>query len=419
MMKRQAARVATIAAISLGASMALTIPSARADNVQISIVMASYTDAMTPYYKDLITRFQAANPTITVNLDVVAWPEIGQKVKTLIASGQSPDIVNNDVFAGEAGDGLLYPAAQIVSPATLADIIPAFMTNSQYKGVAYAVPDLASARAFFYNKTILAGAGIKTPPKTWAEVQRDSLKIKAKYPSVYPLGLPLGTEEAQGEFTLWGGGNGGRLYDTKTKKFTVNTPAYLGALTFLKGLVDAKLTEPNPGKCNRTDCAWTLFAKGKVAMVDGGVFTPDWLSKNGGAAIKWGASAEPHAPGQSDITLGVQDYFKGYKANGHVNEIRKFLDFLFVPTNYQGFLKAAGGFIPATKSAGAAAAKDPIIGPYVSLLPKAIFYPGTVAAWPACEASIVTEMGTAMLNPRRALVNMQKKCDASLVANPS
>ncbi len=412
-MKRSNRRIAIVAAVGLVASLALTIAPAQAADVHIKLVMASYTDAMTPYYTDLITRFEAANPGIKVDLDVVAWPEIGQKVKTLIASGQSPDVVNNDEFAGEAADGLLYKASEIVSPSTLADIIPAFMTNSQYKGVAYAVPDLASARAFFYNKTILKGAGVMKPPATWAELTAAAIKIKKKYPSVYPLALPLGVEEAQAEFTVWGGGNGARLYDTKTGKYTINTKKYLDALLFLKGLVDKKLTQPNPGKTNRTDGAWTLFAKGKVAMVDGGVFLPDWLSKNGGAAIKWGAAAFPHAPGQSDVTLGVQDYFKGYKANGHVAEIRKFLDFLFVAQNYQGFLKAAGGFIPATKSAGAIAAKDPIIGPYIALLPKAIFYPGTIGSWSTCKSAIITQMGTAMLNPQKSLKAIQKKCDAA------
>ena len=413
MMKRSNRRIAIFAAVGLVASLALTIAPAQAAEVHIKLVMASYTDAMTPYYTDLITRFEAANPGIKVDLDVVAWPEIGQKVKTLIASGQSPDVVNNDEFAGEAADGLLYKASEIVSPSTLADIIPAFMTNSQYKGVAYAVPDLASARAFFYNKTILKGAGVMKPPATWAELTAAAIKIKKKYPSVYPLALPLGVEEAQAEFTVWGGGNGARLYDTKTGKYTINTKKYLDSLLFLKGLVDKKLTQPNPGKTNRTDGAWTLFAKGKVAMVDGGVFLPDWLSKNGGAAIKWGAAAFPHAPGQSDVTLGVQDYFKGYKANGRVVEIRKFLDFLFVAQNYQGFLKAAGGFIPATKSAGAIAAKDPIIGPYIALLPKAIFYPGTIGSWSTCKSAIITQMGTAMLNPQKSLKAIQKKCDAA------
>ena len=413
MLKRKLSLLSTAAVISLGASLALPLSSAQAEDVTLKLAMASYTDDMLPYYEDLIKRFEAANAGIKVELDVIPWPEIGQKVKTLIASGQSPDIVNNDEFAGEAADGLLYRADQIVSPKTLKDIIPAFRDNSKYNGVEYAVPDLASARAFFYNKKILKGAGVTKPPATWTELRAAAEKIKAKYPKVYPLGLPLGVEEGQAEFTVWGGGNGARLYNEKTKKYTIDTKEYLETLTFLKGMVDDKLTQPNPGKTNRTDGAWTLFAKGKVAMVNGGVFLPDWLSKNGGEKIQWGASAFPHAPGKTDITLGVQDYFKGYKANGREKEIRKFLDFIFVPENYAGFLKAAGGFIPATKSAGKLAEKDPIIGPYVKLLPKAIFYPGTVGSWSACKADIVTQMGTAMLNPKKSLKAIQKKCDAA------
>jgi multiple sugar transport system substrate-binding protein len=413
MLKRKFSLISTAAVISLGASLALPLSSAQAEAVTLKLVMASYTDDMLPYYEELIGRFEAANPDIDVNLDVVAWPEIGQKVKTLIASGQSPDIVNNDEFAGEAADGLLYPANKIVSPKTLRDIIPAFRENSKYDGVEYAVPDLASARAFFYNKKILKRAGVKKPPATWTELRAAAEKIKAKYPKVYPLGLPLGVEEGQAEFTVWGGGNGARLYNEKTKQYTIDTKEYLEALTFLKGMVDDKLTQPNPGKTNRTDGAWTLFAKGRVAMVNGAVFLPDWLSKNGGEKIKWGVAPFPHAPGKSDITLGVQDYFKGYKANGREKEIRKFLDFIFVPANYEGFLKAAGGFIPATKSAGKLAESDPIIGPYISLLPKAIFYPGTVGSWSACKADIVTQMGVAMRDPKKSLKAIQKKCDAA------
>lgn len=408
-----ARRIAAIAAIGLFASLAVATTPAQGAEVRLKLVMASYTNDMLPYYEDLIKRFEAVNAGIKVDLDVVAWPEIGTKVKTLIASGQSPDIVNNDEFSGEAAAGLLYKATEIVSAKTLADIIPAFMKNSEYKGVAYAVPDLASARAFFYNKDIFKGAGVKAPPATWDELLAASKKIKAKYPTVYPLGLPLGPEEAMAELTVWGGGNGARLYDEKTNKYTIDSPKYLGALNFLKKMVDLKYTQPNPGTCNRTDCAWTLFAKGKIAMVNGGVFTPDWLSKNGGEKINWGAAAFPHNKGESDITLGVQDYFKGYKANGRSAEIKKFLDFLFIAENYQGFLKAAGGFIPATKSAGVLAEKDPIIGPYIKLLPKAIFYPGTVGSWSACKTAIIAPMATAITNPSKSLKAIQKKCDAA------
>ena len=412
-MKKFRNRIAAITAVSFAATFAVATTPAQAEDVTLKLVMAAYTDEMVPYYAGLEKAFEAANPGIDVQVDVVAWPEIGQKVKTLIASGQSPDIVNNDEFAGEAAAGLLYRADEIVSAEVLKDIVPAFVNNSKYKGTALAVPDLASARGFAWNKKLIAGAGIKKAPTTWPEMLAAAKAVKKKYPDVYPYCLPLGPEEAQMIFTTWGGVNGGRLFNEKSNKYTLNNAKFKGGLDFLKSLVDQKLTQPNPGKTNRTDGCWTLFAKGKVAMVDGAVFFPGWLKENGGGSIDVAQGPFPHAPGQKSVTVGVQDYFKGYKANGRQVEIQKFLTFLFEPTNYQGFLKAAGTFIPATKSAAKLFENDPVIAPFSKLLPNAIFYPGTVGSWQACKAAIVTYMGNAMSNTGKALQQMQAKCDAA------
>ena len=253
MKKFRTRKIAAVAALGFATSFAVAAVPSQAADVTLKLVMAAYTDDMVNYYDGLSQDFENANPGIKVDVDVVAWPEIGQKVKTLIASGQTPDIVNNDEFAGEAAAGLLYRADEIVDAATLKDIIPAFMDNSKYKGTAYAVPDLASARAFFWNKDIVSGAGVKKAPTTWPEFLAAAKAIKKKYPDVYPYCLPLGTEEAQMPFTTWGGGNGARLYDAKTKKYTINTKEFKQSLDFLKSLVDQKLTQPNPGKTNRTD----------------------------------------------------------------------------------------------------------------------------------------------------------------------
>lgn len=413
MTKSTSNRLAAI--IALGMATSLVAAPSLAATVTLKLVMVSHSDNMQKYYEDLIQAFEKVNPGIKVDLSVLARSEIGTKVRTLIASGKSPDLVNNDEFSDEAAAGLLLEADQIVSAAILKDIIPVFMQNAEFNGVPYAVPDLANARAFFYNKKILAGAGIKKVPTTWTELEIAAKAIKKKYPKVYPIGLPLGPEEAQEEFTIWGGGNGGRLYNRKTGKYTLNTPAYLTTLKFLKKLVDNKYIQPNPGKTNRSD-AFKLFAHGKVAMVNGDLFLPAWLSQNGGENIRWGAGALPRAPGKIDITLGVSNYFKGYKANGRQVEIKKFLNFIFIPKNYQDFLSAAGGFIPVTVSGGKFAITDPTIEPYIKLLPRAIFDPESLSSWQACKAKIVTYLGTSMLgnNQKKVLENMQLLCDMAM-----
>ncbi|MGA0078877.1 MAG: extracellular solute-binding protein, partial [Candidatus Nanopelagicales bacterium] len=205
------------------------------------IVMAQYTDRMQPYFDDLAARFMEQYPTVTATVEVVNWEQLNDKLATLVATGQAPDIANSNVFANFAADGLLYPAEDIVSPEVLADIVPAFLNNSKYDGTAYAVPDLASARAMFYNKEIFEQAGITEPPTTWAELEAAAAAIKANVPGVFPYGIPLGPEEAQAEFTIWAGGNGGGVY--QDGQWIINSAENIEAAEFLASMVDAGYTQ--------------------------------------------------------------------------------------------------------------------------------------------------------------------------------
>lgn len=407
--------LALVAALAGSVSISMGV-AAHAATVDLKMVAADYPgDGKTQQaqWDALSTAFHAANPGITMTVNVVSWDVIDDKVKTLIATGQTPDIVNKGDYSAPAAAGLLYKASEMVSASTLADIIPTFLNNSKYNGTAYAVPDLASARALFFNKDILTKAGIKKLPTTWGELYSVLTTIKKKVPGVYPYALPLGPEEAQAEFSIWAGGNGGRLYDYTTGKWTLNSKANVEASTFIKKLVDNKLTEPNPAKCDRTACAQTLFAAGKAAFINGSVFLGSWLKANGGDKLNVGTGSFVHNTGQKAVTLGVQDYFTAYKANGHQAEIQKFMDFLYQPANYAAFLKAAGGFIPATKSAGAVAAKDPALAPFIALLPNAIFYPGDIATWNAVKGAIQQSVGLIASNPTKTLGDLQMKAEAA------
>ena len=412
-------RTAFAASIVLAATgvVGVSLPIAHAADVNLTMVAADYPgDGKTQQAQwDAVSKaFAAANPGITMTVNVVSWDVIDDKVKTLIATGKTPDIVNKGDYSAPAAAGLLYKASEMVSASTLADIIPTFLNNSMYNGTAYAVPDLASARALFYNKAILKKAGVTKLPTTWKELLTVLSKIKAKNPGVYGYAVPMGPEEAQAEFSIWAGGNGGRLYDYTAKKWTVNSAANIEAMAFLKKMNDLKYIEPNPAKCDRTACAQALFAAGKAAFINGSVFLPGWLKDNGGAGIDLGSGSFVHNDGQEAVTLGVQDYFTAYKANGHQAEIQKFMDFLYKPANYAAFLTAAGGFIPATKSAGVEAAKDPALAPFIALLPHAIFYPGDIATWPAVKGALQQSVGLAVTgNPSKVLGDIQKKANAA------
>ena len=385
-------------AVALGAAALLAVagvaPAAAQDSVSINMIGAGYTDRMQPYYDDLAARFMEANPDIDVAVEVVSWNNIYDVLNTRVAAGDPPDIMNLNYFANFAADGLLYTAEEIVSPEVLEGIIPAFRENSKYDGVEYAVPDLASDRLFFYNKDVLEAAGVE-PPATWSEMLTVCEAILENVPGVIPYGIPLGPEEAQAEFIIWAGGNGGTVYDGEN--WTINSAENLETLEFLQSLVDAGCTQPSIGTSNRTDAVFPLFAEGVVAMANGSIFFPGELETTYESDVNWGTTAVPANDGKDSITLGVQDYFFGFKNEDESNQeaIQAFLSFLFEPDNYAGFLDAAGGFLPATISAGEAMSSDPALAPFIEVLPSAIFYPSDQAEWAAVQGAIQQGLGAA------------------------
>lgn len=397
-------RLAAVAALSFVASAVAVVP-AKAAETTITIITPNYTDAMPAYYADLNARFMAANPTIKVVHQNLSWDDILVKGRTLVATNSTPDILNLNTFADYAAADLLYKASDIFDDAKLADFVPAFIDNSKFNGTAYAVPDLASARMFFYNKQILYTSGVNKVPTTWAEVTAAAKKIKKKYPAVYPIAIPLGSEEAQAEFAIWAGGNNGRYFDSATSKWVINSKANLETAAFLKSLVTAKLTQPNPASTNRTD-AFKLFSQGKVGMINASVFFPSTL-KDYKSKVDYGVAPFPSSPKGKSITLGVQDYFMGFKKPGNADAVKKWMNFLFAPDNYAGFLRAAGGFIPATKSASTTV--DSSLLPFIKALPSAIFYPGDLGSWPKVSGAIQTQVGTIITKDAKKVLDAIQK----------
>jgi multiple sugar transport system substrate-binding protein len=396
-------RLSAIAAVSLSATVLSVMPAQAATTIKI--ITPNYTDAMPAYYADLNARFEAANPGIKVEHTNLSWDDILVKGRTLVATNSTPDIMNLNTFSDYAAQDLLYKATDMFDAKTLADFVPAFIDNSKYNGTAYAVPDLASARMFFYNKKILYTSGVNKVPTTWDEVTAAAKKIKAKYPNVYPIAIPLGSEEAQGEFAIWAGGNGGRYFDDATKKWVINSKANVQTLKYLTSLVKAGLTQPSPASTNRTD-AFKLFSQGKVGMINASVFFPSTL-KDYKSKVDYGVAPFPHSATGKSITLGVQDYFMGFKKPGNADAVKAWMNFLFSPSNYAGFLKAAGGFIPATKSASSAV--DSSLLPFINQLPNAIFYPGDLAAWPKVAGTITTQVGTGVIYDAKGVLDKIQK----------
>jgi multiple sugar transport system substrate-binding protein len=402
--------VATTAALGLAGCGSDDSGSGGDGNVSLDLLVPIYGDKTKPYWEQLVKDFETKNSNIDVKLETQSWDDIYTVLDTKIQNNKAPDILELDAAGpAYASDDLLYKADEIVSPETYKDIEPSFIDSAKIKGQAYGVPSVASTRALFYNKTLFQQAGVTSPPKTWDELLEAAKKISALGNGISGYGMPLGSEEAQAETSIWAYGAGASW--EKDGKMTIDTPEATEALTFMKKMIDQKVTQANPGATDRTPLL-DVFIQGKIGMIEG---LPPIVGQINEKApnLDWAIAPSPTKDGKP-VTLGVADYFVGFDNDQDKQDsIAKFLDFFYEKDNYVKF-NDNEGFIPATKSGAEAAAAKPELKTFLESLPDAKFYPATNAAWGQTSGAFKSLVGQIETKaPADVLKEIQAKADAT------
>ena len=396
--------------LALAAATAL-VGCSRAADAALKVVIADYSkDHTRPFWQALGETYTKQGGS-KVDLQVVDWNTIDQQVSTMLQNNQPPDVLNLNAFASYAKDGLLYTAEEVLSPGTRDDFLEAFARGGEYRGKLYGFPILASARAFFYNRSLFAKAGLAGPPATWDELVQAARKIQALGQGTIGYALPLGPEEAQAEWSIWMWNNGGDWKSGDT--WTINSDKNVQTLQFLADLANKhQVTQVNPGKTNRTDGAFQLFKDGKVGMVMG--FSPLAAQLDAEGKVEYGVAAMPTNTGTS-VTLGVEDYLMAFKKKGNREAVGKLLDLYYRPENITRWI-AAEGFLPVTKSGLKAMSGNPKLKPYLDALPSARLVPTTDPAWDRVKLDVQQTIGVAVQpggDPKQVLDQLQKNALAA------
>lgn len=373
---------------------------AAAEDITLDVIICQYGNNTQNWFlgdgmngSNFVKLFEEANPGIKLNLEVVSWNDVHTEVSTRISNNNAPDILNIDSFAEFVTDGLLMPVSDYCPETLLGDFFPSFIQESIIDDTVWAVPDLASARAMYYNTAMFEEVGIEVPT-TWAELKDAAQAIVDFYNGdVYPWGIDMTTDEGQAGFCYMAWSNNGGFVDADNK-WSVNSDANVEAVQTMVDLYKAGFTNPNPATQTRYDLQ-DMFGAGKLAMVIAPNSLPTYLAEKNYTDVKFATASIPHNDGATSGSVGVMDRIMAFKDESAPDQaarneaIGKFLSFFYDPANYVGWVSMEG-FLPAVNSAVSALVEaDPSFQAWLDVLAGCQFYPATKAEWNDVRVGII------------------------------
>ncbi|WP_342372280.1 sugar ABC transporter substrate-binding protein [Propioniciclava soli] len=373
----------------------------------LTLVAAEYSSSHTKAFWDQFATAYEEKTGIPLEVQIVSWDSIDQQSSTMIQNNQAPDILNLNVYASYAADDLLWNSDEVLPDEVKDDILDTFVTYGTYDGDFYGFPDLSSARAFFYNTDLFERAGIAAPPTTWDEFRDAAEKITALGDGSIGYAMPLGPEEAQGEFSIWTFNNGG---DWKSDgSWAINSPENVETLTFMKELADAGLTQNNPARTNRAD-AFDLFKSGRVGMVVG--FSPLVGQLDEEGTVNYAVAPMPVNDGGEPRTFGVTDYLMAFKKDNNQEAVRAFYELYYTPEQVNAFIEAEG-FLPVTESGLEYFSSNPDLEVYLDTLPNVKLTPTDDPTWDRVKLAVQQNIGAGITgDPQATLDQLQQTAES-------
>lgn len=302
--------------------------------------------ASSPAEKQLVQRqinaFEKVNPDIKVSIQVINGNYL-QVLQPMLASHTAPDIfyVDSSYAPTLEASGTLMPLTSYLQrdKVNTQDFSPSLLKAFQWKGVTYGLPKDMNTMAIEYNLALFAKAGIKTPPKTWLQFERDASIFQRK--GIKPLSMPIDIAR----FYPFIADFGGSFYDDMANKATFTDPKNVQGLQFfLNNLENKNIVTPQD-----TGATWPgeAFARGQVAMAAEGAWIVPFMQQTA-PKLKYGVSDFPSINGKDDNMVFTVSYSMA-KASSHPAEAAKLL---FYMTGQQALKMTAdsGLAIPSRKS---------------------------------------------------------------------
>ena len=293
----------------------------------------------------VIKEFEQQHPTIKVQLINVPQAQVDQKMRTMIAGKNLPDIV----AANWANGGFMSYQEQLVNLNPYIKKDPEIIKNDPSKalnlwkvnGELKALPLNTLGSFLFYNKNLLDKAGLPYPPTNWDDQswtwdKMVSYAKKLTDPSNHIYGL-LDNNDATVDANMFGGSFiSNESYDKGVLlEPTVKSPIVRKAIKAHHDLIFNYKVSPSASQLSAISQLGDPFVSGKVAMTINGGWGL-WGYQNI-SDFKWGVAALPYVPNRKDrMYIDIMSISKDSK---HPDQAWEFLKFLYSPESLKSYVK--------------------------------------------------------------------------------
>ncbi|MGH2908088.1 MAG: ABC transporter substrate-binding protein [Solirubrobacteraceae bacterium] len=221
--------------------------------------------------KTLTAQFKkfTAQTGVKVNMQVIPWATLLQKILTSVTSGTGPDVMeigNTWAPSLSASKGFLpFDSSNMNAVGGASKFASSSLKVSGLPGKApVSVPVYSEAYALFYNKADFKAAHISKPPSTWAQLVADGKKLTTG--GRYGIAIEGGsTSEAAHWAYLLGMQSGNPLYSGGKWDFATAKEAQ-AISTYVNMVGSEKIANPSDAQ-NNSNTSESDFANNKAAML--------------------------------------------------------------------------------------------------------------------------------------------------------
>ncbi len=302
---------------------------------------------------ELVGRFNATHSDIRVALELTGdyWQNY-QKLQTSIVAGSPPDGAMMELMQiPEFADaGILAPLDELAKQKdfNFADMFPALLGNSYWKGKLYAIPWQRSTTMMYYNVDAFKEAGLPefSPPQTWDDFRRIAPKL------VQRQGDQIMRYAMEGDFDhdwLFEGlvySYGGKLVSDDGRRALFSEAPAVAALTMLRDL--AKRDKVLYVNINFSGIIENFIA-GRSAMIVHSSFALSIITNR--ARFRWSVAPIPAGPAGSVLNAGGGNFVLFTKTSPERQRAAwEFLKWMTSPAN-TAFYSMKSGYLPLRASA--------------------------------------------------------------------